>query len=65
MAAVGGAGAVLAAPVALGALGFTATGIAAGSLAAVTQAGIGNVIGGTLFATLQSAGVAGIGGNIL
>ncbi|KAJ6642453.1 Interferon alpha-inducible protein 27, mitochondrial [Pseudolycoriella hygida] len=63
MAAVGGAGAVVAAPVVLAASGFTTTGIAAGSLAAVSQASLGSVAGGTVFAALQSAGAAGIGGT--
>ena len=61
-AAVGG-GALLAiagAPVLLGAAGFTSAGIAAGSLAAGVQAGIGNVVAGSTFAALQSAGAAGL-----
>ncbi|XP_037037449.1 interferon alpha-inducible protein 27-like protein 2A [Bradysia coprophila] len=62
MAAVGGVGAVMAAPVVLATAGFTGVGIAAGSVAAVAQAGIGNIVGGSVFAALQSAGVAGLGG---
>ncbi|KAI1135340.1 hypothetical protein F5Y05DRAFT_416327 [Hypoxylon sp. FL0543] len=49
----------------LGTAGFTANGIAAGSLAAGAQAGIGNVAAGSLFATLQSAGMAGYGAAIV
>ncbi|OHE99464.1 hypothetical protein CORC01_05264 [Colletotrichum orchidophilum] len=52
--------ALVAAP-ALGAAGFGAQGIVAGSAAAGVQAGIGNVVAPSLFATLQSAGAAGYG----
>ncbi|KAH6654318.1 hypothetical protein BKA67DRAFT_274924 [Truncatella angustata] len=52
--------AIIATP-ALGAAGFGAQGVAAGSLAAGVQGGIGNVIAGSAFATLQSAGAAGAG----
>ncbi|PQK16857.1 hypothetical protein BB8028_0007g00580 [Beauveria bassiana] len=45
---------LVAAPI-LGAAGFTANGVAAGSAAAAVQSGIGNVVGGSVFATLQSA----------
>lgn len=41
-------------------LGFTSTGIAASSTAAAIQGGIGNVIGGSAFAVLQSLGAKGI-----
>ena len=37
-------------------LGFTSSGIAAGSIAAGLQAGIGNVVAGSAFATAQSLG---------
>ncbi|KAK3590689.1 hypothetical protein CHS0354_006376 [Potamilus streckersoni] len=61
---VAGAGAgavsVVAAPLVLSAVGFTATGVAAGSMAAVVQAGIGNVAVGSTFAALQSAGAVGL-----
>ena len=32
----------------------------AGTVAAVTQAGIGNVVAGSAFATLQAAGMVGV-----
>ncbi|KAI0907561.1 hypothetical protein F4823DRAFT_564703 [Ustulina deusta] len=66
-AATMGAGAVLvAAPMALiapilGAIGFGANGVVAGSIAAGAQSGIGSVVAPSLFATLQSAGAAGYG----
>ncbi|OJZ79942.1 hypothetical protein ASPFODRAFT_65994 [Aspergillus luchuensis CBS 106.47] len=42
-------------PVILGAIGFSASGPVAGSLAAAWQSSIGEVQAGTLFATLQGA----------
>ncbi|NP_001268759.1 interferon alpha-inducible protein 27-like protein 2A isoform 2 precursor [Mus musculus] len=59
--AIGGALAVAGAPVALAAMGFTGTGIAAASIAAkmMSAAAIANgggVAAGSLVATLQSAG---------
>ena len=51
LAAAGGLGATL--------LGFGTAGIAAGSLAAATQATIGNVAAGSLFASLTSLGMTG------
>uniref|UniRef100_A0A3B3TZN6 Interferon alpha-inducible protein 27-like protein 2A n=1 Tax=Poecilia latipinna TaxID=48699 RepID=A0A3B3TZN6_9TELE len=59
-------GAALAAPVVLGAVGFTSIGIAAGSYAAgmmssVAIANGGGVAAGSLVAILQSAGMAGLG----
>ncbi|KAF2091847.1 hypothetical protein K490DRAFT_20123, partial [Saccharata proteae CBS 121410] len=45
----------------LSALGFTATGPAAGSLAAAIQSIMGSVQAGSLFAILQSAGMGGGG----
>jgi len=61
--AVGGAilGPVVAVPAALIAIGFTAPGVAAGSLAAQIHSGIGNVAAKSLFAYAQSAGAAGLG----
>ncbi|XP_052594166.1 interferon alpha-inducible protein 27-like protein 2A [Peromyscus californicus insignis] len=64
-AAIGGVVAVTAAPVALGAMGFTGTGIAAASIAAkmMSAAAIANgggVAAGSLVATLQSVGVVGL-----
>lgn len=53
------AGAVAAGCAVLPAIGFTAEGIAAGSIAAGIQSGIGNVVAGSAFATLQSAGMSG------
>ncbi|KAJ3499711.1 hypothetical protein NLG97_g106 [Lecanicillium saksenae] len=50
----------VAAPI-LGAAGFTANGVTAGSAAAAVQSGIGNVVGGGVFATLQSAAAGGYG----
>lgn len=41
---------------ALSSIGFTTGGVAAGSVAAGIQAGIGNVAAGSLFATAQSLG---------
>lgn len=42
------------------AAGFSTSGIVAGSLAASTQAGIGNVAVGSAFAIAQSLGAAGV-----
>ncbi|KAJ0305520.1 hypothetical protein COL516b_005215 [Colletotrichum fioriniae] len=61
---------VLAAPAlvvapALGLAGFGSQGIVAGSAAAGFQAGIGNVVAPSLFATLQSAGAAGYGAAVV
>ena len=55
---------MVAAPFALGAAGFTTAGVAAGSAAAAVQSIVyGATVGsGTVFAVLQSAGAAGIGG---
>lgn len=41
------------------AIGFTAKGIAAGSIAASIQSYIGNVVAGSAFAWLQRAGMSG------
>ncbi|KAF5003345.1 hypothetical protein FDECE_10093, partial [Fusarium decemcellulare] len=45
----------------LGFFGFTTAGIQAGSMAALIHSWIGNVGAGSLFATLQSAGMGGYG----
>ncbi|KAF8483890.1 hypothetical protein DFH94DRAFT_725099 [Russula ochroleuca] len=47
------------APVLLGIVGFSAAGPVAGSIAAGMQAGIGNVVVGSLFATAQSLAMGG------
>ncbi|KAF2873207.1 hypothetical protein BDV95DRAFT_605763 [Massariosphaeria phaeospora] len=57
--------AVMAVPAVLGAAGFTAGGVAAGSAAAGIQAGIGNVVAGSVFATLQSAAMGGAGAAVV
>jgi hypothetical protein len=62
-AVAGGAAFTFSIPAALGFLGFTAAGPAAGSAAAAWQATMGGtVVGGGLFATLQSIAAAGVGG---
>jgi hypothetical protein len=40
--------------------GFTSSGIAAGSAAAISQASVGNIVAGSTFATLQSLGASGV-----
>jgi len=57
-AVTGAAGTVIATPVIMATVGFTTTGVAAGSLAATAQAYIG---GTAAFATAQSIGAAGLG----
>ena len=42
------------------AIGFGTTGIAAGSIAAVTQSSIGAVAAGSTFATMTSLGMTGV-----
>ena len=55
-----GVGAAVAIPCAAATLaGFGAAGIVGGSIAAATQASIGNVVAGSAFATLQSLGATG------
>jgi hypothetical protein len=49
---------------ALSLIGFTASGIVKGSLAAITHAAIGVVKASTFFAGLQSAGALGAGGVV-
>ncbi|KAG8186001.1 hypothetical protein JTE90_027671 [Oedothorax gibbosus] len=61
-----GAGAAIAvagATVLVPAVGFTAAGVKAGTLAAATHSAIGNVAAGSTFASLQSAGVLGLAGT--
>lgn len=58
--AVGTLAAPVAVPAALGILGFSATGVVAGTTAAAIQASIGNVAAGSLFAAAQSVAAAGI-----
>jgi len=64
-AAVCGGAAVIAAPYAIAAAGFTAAGVLAGSAAAFVQSIFGNIAAGSLFAGLQSAGAAGLGAGTL
>ena len=52
-----GTGAILTVPTLLG---FGGAGIVAGSVAAATQAAIGNVAAGSLFATMTSLGMTGV-----
>ena len=59
--AAAGTAAVAATPLVLSAAGFTAVGIAAGSLAASIQSVVYGGAAGGMFAAIQSAGVAGIG----
>ncbi|EPE06761.1 hypothetical protein F503_03188 [Ophiostoma piceae UAMH 11346] len=51
--------------VGLPALGFTAGGVAQGSIAAAWQSTLGNVAVGSLFALLQSAGAGGAGAYVV
>ncbi|TLD11525.1 hypothetical protein PspLS_11423, partial [Pyricularia sp. CBS 133598] len=46
---------------ALGAVGFSASGPVAGSIAAAIQSGLGSVVAPSLFATFQSAAMGGYG----
>ena len=52
--------AIIGIPAALAAIGFSAAGVVAGSIAAAIQSFIGCVAPGSIFAILQSAGAAGI-----
>ncbi|KAK3985168.1 hypothetical protein QBC44DRAFT_335567 [Cladorrhinum sp. PSN332] len=56
--------AAVAAPV-LGAVGFSAEGVLAGSIAAGVQGTIGNVVGGSAFAVCQSAAAGGAGAAVV
>ncbi|GFU49643.1 hypothetical protein TNCV_2973001 [Trichonephila clavipes] len=58
--AVGATVAVAGAGLALPVLGFTSVGVGAGTIAAGIQSQIGCVAVGSTFATLQSAGAAGM-----
>ena len=58
---VGAVGAVVAAPMVIGALGFGSAGVGAGTVAATTQSTIGSVSAGSFFAGAQSAGAIGLG----
>ncbi|KAL1694330.1 hypothetical protein GGG16DRAFT_47522 [Schizophyllum commune] len=63
MAASGVGGMIIApyaAPLILGAVGFTPAGVAAGTMAAAMQAGIGNVAAQSLFAGAQAVGATGV-----
>ncbi|KAF2737572.1 hypothetical protein EJ04DRAFT_430640 [Polyplosphaeria fusca] len=46
-------------------VGFSATGVVAGSTAAAMQASIGNVAAGSMFAFMQSAGAGGAAAGVL
>ncbi|CAK84100.1 unnamed protein product (macronuclear) [Paramecium tetraurelia] len=48
------------AKVGLAAAGFSSVGPVAGSFAAATQAGVGNVVAGSLFSIAQSAAMTGV-----
>jgi hypothetical protein len=56
---VGVTAVTVATPLVIAGLGFGAAGVVGSSIAAGVQASIGNVAAGTLFASLQSAGVLG------
>jgi len=55
-----GATAVVATPVVISAVGFGSGGVVAGSTAAAIHSSIGNVVAGSWFASMQSAGVLGV-----
>ena len=57
---IGGGIGLAATPLIMTGVGFGAKGIIAGSLAASAQAGIGNVVAGSLFAVLTSIGMTSI-----
>ncbi|CAN9165287.1 unnamed protein product [Alternaria alternata] len=57
--------ALIATAIALSATGFGPAGIVAGSTAAIIQAGIGNVVAGSIFATCTSAMMGGSGALIV
>ena len=58
---LGAVGSYLGVPAILSAIGFGSSGVAAGSIAAGVQSSLGSVAAGSWFATLTSAGMAGIG----
>ena len=62
-AVVGGVGVVVAAPFVVGALGFGAGGITAGSYAASMMSAMAPTAAGGIVATLQSVGAAGLSGT--
>lgn len=49
---------------ALSLVGFTSVGVGSGTVAAVWQSSIGNVVTGSVFSSLQSAGATGVGSVI-
>ena len=51
---------IVATPLVLGAVGFTSTGVAAGSTAAAWHSAIGIVAKGSIFSLCQSVGAAGL-----
>merc|ERR1712154_614227 len=57
---IGSVGAVILSEATMDVLGFEAIGITAESVAAAVQSGIGDVEADSIFATLQSAGMAGM-----
>ncbi|CAI5696934.1 unnamed protein product [Oreochromis niloticus] len=65
LAAIGAGGAMVCAPIVLWIVGFTSTGIAAGSYAASWMSALaiangGGVAAGSVFSLFQSAGMAGL-----
>jgi hypothetical protein len=52
-------------PILLNAVGFTTLGIASGSFASWIQSTLGDLVKGSLFATLQSIAMSGVSANII